>query len=155
LGIVSRSAVAVRFGGDDLDPALISAALGATPELAYAKGGAWATPAGKPMVGRTGVWNLSVPDRAPADLDAQLAELFALLTSDMAVWRELSARFDGDVFVGLFLATGNGLAATKHFNEGLGIEPQTLSAVASRGLRFEFDIYAGRDVARRGESRTR
>jgi len=154
VGTVSRSAVALRFGGDDLDPQAISAALGATPTLAYSKGGAWATPFGKPMVGRTGLWNLYTADRAPADLDGQIAELLAPLTLDLAVWRDLSVRYDGELFVALFMTTDNGLAAAKNFNEGLPIEAPTLAAIAARGLRLDFDIHAGGDVASRGESRT-
>jgi hypothetical protein len=152
---VARSAVTLRFRGDDLDPPLTSAAFGATPSLAYSKGGPWATPAGKPMTGRRGLWNLSVPDRAPADLDGQIEELLAPLTQDVAVWRDLSTRYDGELFVGLFISTDNGLPAAEDFNEGLPIEASTLAAIASRGLAIDFDIYAGRDVASRGESRTR
>jgi hypothetical protein len=143
MGRVSRSTLTLRFGADDLDPAVISSALGARPSLAYAKGGAWATPAGKAMVGRSGLWTLSVPDRTPADLDGQIAELLGPLVANLDVWRDLSAKYDGELFVGLFMTTFNGLVASENFNEGLAIGCQTLAAVASRGLRFDFDIYAG------------
>lgn len=142
MGQVTRSTVAVRFLGDDLIPDVVSAALGARPTTSYSKGGQWLNHAGRQLTGRTGLWSLSANDCEPGDIDSQVAELFAPLSNDFDVWRDLSSRYDGDLFVGLFLTTHNGLPATEFFNEGLSIEPSTLSAIAARGLRVGFDIHA-------------
>jgi hypothetical protein len=151
LGLVSRSAVGLRFVDDELDPQMISAALGAAPTLAYAKGQQWTTPAGLPMIGRTGVWSLNSAERAPADLDRQIEELLAPLSNDLGVWRDLSATHRGELFVGLFMTTFNGQPAEDFFNEGLEIAPRTLETVAARGLAIAFDIYAGADGAAQRE----
>lgn len=126
------SAVAVRFRGDDLDPDTISKALGHEPAAGVTKGGTWFTPKGKPMVARTGGWRLEVERRTPGDLDGQIGELFELLTMDLHIWRDLSARFRGELFAGLFMAESN---------EGLLLGADALAAVAARGLRVDFDIY--------------
>ena len=96
-----------------------------------------------------------MPDRAPADLDGQIEELIAPLCLDLSIWRDLSSRYGGNLFAGLFMTTHNGLEATEYFNEGLAIEPKALSLVGSRGLRLDLDIYAGSAVANREEFQTR
>lgn len=132
MGRLDRSAISLRFSSDDLDPAVITNALGVEPDLAYAKGGAWATPSGRPMVGQTGLWSRSVADRSPADFDNQVAELFALTATDVSAWSDLSARYRGELFVGLFM---------RENLEGLSIAPPTLAAIAARGLALDLDMY--------------
>jgi len=136
LGAVRRSALTLRFSGDDLDPTVITRTLGHQPSLAYAKGAPWTTPRGKLMVGRTGVWNLSAGGRTPADLDAQVGELFYQLAMDLTAWRSLSARFRGELFVGLFHGD---------YNEGMSVAAATLAAIADRGLGVDLDIYGAED----------
>ncbi len=82
------------------------------------------------------MWHLSVPDEMPGDLDKQVAALFSMLTDDLDVWKAVSSRYHGDIFVGLFLSGSN---------EGLSLLPATLYAIGSRGLELDFDIYSGDD----------
>lgn len=134
-----RTAVSLRFRGDDLDPDEISRTLGAQPTKCARKGGIWHTPSGKEIVARHGFWNLSAPAARPGDLDGQIRALISALSNDLDAWRTLSARYHGNLFAGLFLSG---------FNEGLGLSPATTSAIGSRGLALELDIYGGDDPDR-------
>lgn len=137
---VYKTAVSLRFKGDDLDPAELTAALGKEPDIGVRKGGLWVSPKGSELLSATGRWLLSVDDREPGDLDGQIATLFSDLSQDLTTWRRYAERYDGNIFVGLFLS---------RFNEGLSISPATLSAIGMRGLELGFDIYAndGRDIS--------
>ena len=132
MGPVDRTKAALRFFGDDLDPEEISARLGGEPTVAARKGGVWLTPSGKEAVARRGSWRRKVSQRQPGDLDGQIAELFADLTTDLAVWREFATRCQADIFCGLFLSEGN---------QGFTLKPETLAAIGTRGLVLGLDIY--------------
>ncbi|WP_306225883.1 DUF4279 domain-containing protein [Bosea beijingensis] len=138
MGEVSETAASLRFSGDELDPAEISRLLGAAPTKSYLMGDPWILPNGQQNShGRkTGFWSLSAARTRPGNLDKQIFELFNSLTQDLSIWRDLSRRFNGDVFAGLF---------TKSWNEGLQLQPETIVALASRGLRLDLDIYGAAD----------
>jgi hypothetical protein len=58
----------LRFAGDDLDPAEISAILPIAPTRAHRKGGKFlAGPHAGPLRGRTGIWILSTDKHVPSD----------------------------------------------------------------------------------------
>lgn len=82
---------------------------------------------------RTGIWRLEAESSEPGDLDKQVADLLALVTDDLAIWKNLTTRYEGDIFTGLFLTS---------YNEGLSLSPETLYAIGSRGLMLDLDIYA-------------
>jgi hypothetical protein len=130
---IGRTTVGLRVFGDDLDPLEVSTLLCAEPTRGWRKGEAKGlTSSGKTILARTGAWLLSVPDRSPGDLEGQLCELFAALTGDLSVWRDLTERYECDVFCGLFMRAGN---------EGADLEPDTVAQLASRGLAIRLDIY--------------
>jgi hypothetical protein len=133
---IQKTAVSLSFGGHDLDPDEISRVLG-KPTKAARKGEVVLTPAGKERLSHTGIWLLETERVCPGKVDSQIASLFAPLTKDFGIWRDLSVRYRGRIFVGLFLSSGN---------EGLGIEPQTLTAIGARGLVLDLDIYSGTDI---------
>src|SRR6478752_6540717 len=114
MGQLSKSAASLGFYGDDLDPDQITARLGAAPTFGVAKGGTWVTWRGVEKVAVKGSWRLKADDRQPGDLDGQIMALLAPLTTDLATWRELAARYRGRIFCGLFLDS---------FNEGLSLSP--------------------------------
>ncbi len=58
------------------------------------------------------------------------------LTLDISIWRDLTTRYQGDVFCGLFMG---------FFNEGADLSASVLTMLAERGLRVDFDIYAPSD----------
>ena len=147
MGTVGESALSLRFFGDDLDPQEVSNLLGAQPTTSYRKGDVRTRtrsddvvvrtlPDGSEWIRKYGMWKLKAARQEPADLDAQIYEIFGQLTDDLAVWRDLTSRFKADVFVGLFV---------KIFNDGISISPNALQIVASRGLEVDFDIYCERE----------
>ena len=126
---IGRTRASIRFFGDELDPAEISGLLGAEPTHSGRKGEV--APSGHVL--KRGSWRLAVSERAPGDLDGQIKSLFADLTNDLSIWRDLSERYDADVFCGLFM---------DFFNEGAPISRTVLQLLSERGLRLDVDIYA-------------
>lgn len=129
---IYETTMTLRFFGDDLDPDEITARLAYPPTVGAKKGGVWITKGGIEKVARTGVWRLKVKDRKPGDLNGQIAELLMLLSDDLSVWGDLTARFEADLFCGIFMIEGN---------EGTSMSAKTMTNLGSRNLRLEFDIY--------------
>jgi len=134
---IQETKVSLRFSGDDLNPQELTDRLGAVPTSAAVKGEALPSASGRERFARTGKWLLRVEAAAPdEEFERQVTRLFHQLTSDHATWRDLSERFAGNLFVGLFLGSSN---------EGVVIEPETVNAIAARGLELGFDIYSPSD----------
>ena len=131
MAAISESRVSVRFFGDDLNPRELTRLLGCEPSIQYKKGDKH-TSAGREYTKKWGGWVVAAENRKPEAVDEQLSHLFAQMTQDLEVWRNLVSRFDGDVFCGLFMAESN---------EGFSIARATLQALAARGLEINFDIY--------------
>jgi hypothetical protein len=133
---LQQSLATLRIWGDDLVPQELTAALGREPTFACAKGeeisGLSRSDA---RIAATGAWHLQTPDCAPADVDAQVRELLAGMTGDMAVWRKVREKHRIDLFCGLFMG---------HGNEGLAISPYTLVSLGVRGIELALDLYAPR-----------
>jgi hypothetical protein len=132
MGDLHKSAASIGFYGDDLDPAEISASLGAEPTVGVRKGGEWQTLSGTKKISPRGAWRMVAERREPGDLDGQINDLLDGLSNDLSAWRSFSQRYRGRVFCGLFLASGN---------EGLTLRPETLTRLGERGLLIDFDIY--------------
>jgi hypothetical protein len=137
MAAIHRSAAALRIMGDDLDPADITRLLGHAPTRGHAKGQTWTSrTTGIERVHKFGAWMLTADDAEPEDIDAQTAALLAKLTPDLAIWREIAARFEIDLFCGLFM---------EESNEGMNLSPATLRALGERGIELALDIYASPD----------
>lgn len=132
MAIIAKTAASLRIFGDQLDPDVITAALGKAPTSAYRKGEAVTTPNGNQRIATISRWSIKVDRREPGDLDEQIAEILLGTTSDFAVWKALATSFKADVFCGLFL---------KEENEGLSLSPETTLALGQRGLTLDLDIY--------------
>lgn len=140
---LNQSAASLRFFGDDLDPDELTRLLGAKPSVGLRKGDSVRHQgARRDVTARTGTWRLRVERRSPGDIDGQIAELLSPLNQDLAVWRDLSTRFEADIFCGLFLEKAN---------EGIKLRPETLLMVGSRGLLLDFDIYGNPEPDGDGE----
>lgn len=124
---LARAVAALRIDGDKLDPEEISTALGCTPSQAWRKGEAVKT-----YLKKSGGWRLDATDTEPENLDAQVRELLTRTTDNLDIWRELSRRFEVDLFCGWFM---------EESNEGVCISPETLSALGTRGITLSLDIY--------------
>jgi DNA-binding FadR family transcriptional regulator len=137
MGPVHRSAATLRIAGDDLVPAEISRLLGYQPTAVQAKGDRLIHPqTGAARTASSGMWHLKAAQRAPEDLDAQINELLSRLTDDLEIWRDLAARYDVDLFCGLFLA---------QWNEGLTLSATSLTALGVRHIELALDIYGAED----------
>ncbi|MGK9232918.1 DUF4279 domain-containing protein [Inquilinus limosus] len=139
---LSQTAATLRFFGDDLDPDELTRLLGSEPSVGVRKGETFRyhQSARRDVQARTGSWRLRVERRSPGDLDGQIIELLSPLCQDLAVWRDLSARFEADIFCGLFL---------DKTNEGMDLRSETLVMVGSRGLTLAFDIYGNPELGGR------
>jgi hypothetical protein len=137
MAAIHRSAVTLRVMGDDLDPADITRLLGHAPTRAHAKGQTWTSrTTGSERIHKFGAWILITDDAEPEDIDAQAAALLSKVTPDLAIWREIAARFEIDLFCGLFMEDSN---------ESGNLSARTLLALGERGIELALDIYASPD----------
>lgn len=79
-----------------------------------------------------GSWHLDSDPLLSGDFDARIRRMFTSLSSDIAVWNDLTKQHRADLFCGLFLT---------EFNQGLLLTPDTMAAIAQRGLELSLDIY--------------
>ena len=87
-----------------------------------------------PRTAKFGMWRLMAAETTPGDLDAQVREILAQLTSDIAVWNHLAEKYEMDVYCGWFM---------EKENEGMGISATTLRELGVRGIELSLDIYSG------------
>jgi hypothetical protein len=131
--------MALRFGGDDLDPDRLTALLGAQPNYGLRKGEVTNPDSlGTKVIAKKGAWMLNADDLSPGDMDKQIHQVFSLVTDDLNVWREL-AIYEPDVFFGLFLESGD---------EGTSLSVETMRMLADRGVTVEICMYAYKEDER-------
>lgn len=128
---VDTTSVTLRFFGEELEPDRVTRALGLQPTRARQRGDAVST-AGTEQRARTGSWLLSGEQQSRTPLPQQIEDLFARLPAELDIWRDLTGRYRGDLFCGLWCKT---------WNRGLELPPSVLRSVAERGLHIAFDIY--------------
>ncbi|MFD1982177.1 DUF4279 domain-containing protein [Mesorhizobium newzealandense] len=130
---IAQSSASLRFFGDDLDPVDLTRLLGGKPTYAIGKGDFHTYPPNRPpRIALTGFWRLSSEYEAGDQLDRQIADILATLTSDLSVWAALVLRFKVDMFCGVWLGEES---------RGLGLTPQTLQKLGERGIKLGLDIY--------------
>jgi hypothetical protein len=131
---LNHSLACLRIFGETLLPDEVSRLLGAQPTKSRLKGDVkYRSREGRETIAKEGAWLLRADDRAPADVDGQVAEIFSELTDDLNAWAALVQRYDVDLSFGWF---------TEHSNEGIELSPQTLAAIGVRGIRMSVDLYA-------------
>ena len=132
----NSSTATLRIGGDDLQPDKITEFLGCKPTKSQTKGQIFSSKkSGKERAAKTGMWRFSVADATPANLDAQIVEIFQQLPSDMTKWEQLSSRYDIDLFCVLFL---------NKTNDVILIAPEPMKILSSRGVTLTLDMYASK-----------
>ncbi|HUA97113.1 MAG TPA: DUF4279 domain-containing protein [Terracidiphilus sp.] len=130
MGEIGRTKVSLRLFSDDLDPEAVTSLLGRQPTRSWRAGEMkFSRPA------TFGSWHLQ--SDLSGDLDAQIRGLLASLSPDIAVWNDLTKQHHADLFCGLFLTEGN---------QGLVLAPDTMDAIARRGLKLSLDIYGAPDT---------
>lgn len=130
---LDHSVATLRIAGDELQPAELSALLGHTASTEQVKGEVLVGKAtGPARTAKAGMWCLEATDATPADLDGQIAELLLKLTADLKVWKQISEKYQIDLFCGLFMKVNN---------EGLSISAASMKALGERGVEIALDIY--------------
>jgi len=128
------SSATLRIGSEKLIPAEITELLGCEPTQSQTKGDVITGKSDYKRTVKAGMWRLSAKDCEPENLDSQIAEIFEQLPDDLNVWRQLSARYELDIFCGIFVNRSNGVAL---------ISPESMKILSSRNIRLTLDIYAG------------
>lgn len=126
-----RTVASLRFFGETLDPDEITRLLGKLPSDAERKGDVVGPR--KNRVARQGSWRLNAVDREPGDLAAQVDEILAGTTTDLAIWKQLAQTHQVDLFCGVFLTSSN---------EEVRVAPAALSKLGERDIQLSLDIYA-------------
>ena len=134
-GEVDEYHICLRFFGDDLDPDALSSKLGAQPTNACRKGDIFRGKVSE-RVERTGRWLLNLPEIPGEGFEPQIEGLLRRLTQDLGVWRELTAKYKGDIFCGVWL---------RNWNRGMCLPPELMAQLAERGLELGLDIYTDTD----------
>jgi hypothetical protein len=139
---LEQSLVGLRVYGEDLLPDEVTRLLGCAPTKSRPKGFVHRGASGREIVRKTGAWLLDATDAEPENIDGQVADLLARLTSDLNTWSVITQHFDVDIFCGLFMGVSN---------EGLEVSPDTLRALGERGIKLSLDIY-GPDAETKSEN---
>ncbi|AIF46373.1 DUF4279 domain-containing protein [Dyella japonica] len=133
MAVFERSQATIRVFGDSLNPEEVTAILGCEPTTSQRMGEEIiGQKTGTVRVARTGLWRLRATQRDPEDLPGQIDELLGRLTDDMRAWSTVRETCQIDLFVGLFMSSGN---------NGLSISPEHLLALGERGIELGLDIY--------------
>ena len=131
---IAESTASLRITGDELVPGEISKLLGCEPTQGERKGDRIVGPkTGHVRISKRGTWRLAAERCEPENFDAQVKQLLSKLSSDLAVWAALRAKYHLEIFSGLFM---------NESNEGFVISAETLQALGTRGIEIGFDIYS-------------
>jgi hypothetical protein len=134
---ISRALATLRVIGADLDPSEISHLLGCVPTRSHRKGEDLRKLQAKlPNVACAGLWALEARAMAPGNVNQQIGELLASVTTNPSVWDALANRYQLSVFCAWFMEGGN---------EGEDISAETLRALSDRRITLSLDVY-GPDV---------
>lgn len=135
MSLLDHTLACLRIWGDELVPEEVSGLLGALPSRSCIKGETtWTcSRTGAQRIAKTGSWRLEVREQNPGDLNAQIDELFALLSDDPEIWAQLQSRFELDLFCGLFMGSSNDSEA---------ISPRNLRLLGERGIELRLEIYS-------------
>jgi hypothetical protein len=130
---ISRALATLRVIGADLDPTEISHLLGCVPTRSHRKGEDLRKPQAKlPNVARSGLWALEAKAMAPGNVNQQIGELLASVTTNLSVWDALANRYQLSVFCAWFMEGGN---------EGEDISTETVRALSDRRIALSLDVY--------------
>jgi hypothetical protein len=136
-GEPDEARLCLRVCGDDLDPEVVSRALGCPPSRSQRKGQAVLSPAGEvKRIARTGSWLLDRPVGPAATVGEAIHGLLANLPDDQSVWASLTSRFAVDLICDL---------TVRCVNRGFELPPEVLALVAERGITLGFDIFCQPD----------
>lgn len=125
-----QSLASLRIGGDSLDPDEVTEVLGCVSTREARKGHPFNEGG---ALSKTGTWQLDAEDSAPGDIESQIAELLGKLTQNLDDWAGLGAKYDIDIFCGLFM---------RESTEGFGVSSKIAKQLSDRDIRLEICLYA-------------
>jgi len=133
MAILSKTVVSLRIIGDELIPDEITELLGCEPtrKMIIGEPFSW-NKQGKPRLAKSSMWRIEATDQLPGNLDKQVEEILNLLTNDLAVWSQLSKKYNIDIFCGLFMESDM---------EGISLSAKSMFALGERGIEIDFDMY--------------
>jgi hypothetical protein len=133
VGQFKSSQATLRVIGDALLPDEVTKLFGREPSACQRKGERFVGPkTGSEWTAKTGMWRLEATEREPEELSAQIDELLGKLPGSLDVWAKIRETSEIDLFVGLFMSSGN---------NGLSIAPAQLLALGERGIELVMDVY--------------
>ena len=130
-GPIDRSKVSLRIFWENLNPDEISRLLKCPPSKTkeIVKKAIDKTKEG---ISHTAWWNLesNLPDET--DLEEKVWDILQRISGDQGVWDFLTARYDIDLFCGVFLETQN---------RGFNLSVKLMRELSRLGIKIGFDIY--------------
>ena len=130
-----RIRVSLRVFGEHLDPTVLTKGLGVNPSQSYHRGDVIS--ARRPDALRpNGMWLLDSALSPEAALDEQIVRILARLPDPVAVWHQLTAQYNRDLFCGVFVSEQV---------SGISISANTVAQIAIRGLELHVDFTVEND----------
>ena len=134
-GEIDKTSVTLRFFGDELEPNELTEKLNFQPTYAHRKGDIVPNKF-KPHIVKTGTWLLAGEKEGERDLEKQILDLFEKLPGDLEIWKDLTKRFEADIYCGAWL---------KGWNRDVYFSPQVLKQISDKGLHLGMAIYCEGD----------
>jgi hypothetical protein len=126
--------VRFRLSGDDLQPDVITQALGISPSDAWAKHDPWPSPPGFRFRTRpSGSWSLTPASSTVVRFEEQMSELLDKLERLPAVLGEFVTMYNGGISVGY---------SSAEENYGFLIDRSTIHRLSKLNLWISFDLYS-------------
>ncbi len=131
---VHESMTTLRIAGDDLISSEISQLLCCKPTGEQIKGQVFKNSRnGKERIAKTGMWRLDATMTLPEVIDRQILGILDKLNRDIAVWGQLSKKYEIDLSCGFFM---------EQTNEGVIVSSDSIRELGKRGIGLSIDIYA-------------
>lgn len=128
---IDRSTASLRFIGEGLDPNELLSRLEFSPSQDAIN------PIVKMKKKNIIVWSVGIRESAAGELEKKIDALLSWFTDDITVWKELSWKYRGEIFCGLFL---------DGWNRGFELSAELLKKLSERNLLISFDIYSPTDT---------
>ena len=130
---VRTVALRLRFVAEELDLEEISEATGLVPDFHCKKGDLIKRPNGSLHKARVDQWRKSCDPHGGEETDLHIRWMLSSGNSDLAGWRQVSARYCGQLLVGMLMHKPGGIVM---------IQPETILMVADRGLEADLDQWS-------------
>lgn len=124
---LDRSLASLRFIGKGLDPIDLSEHLQFAPPEGKSKTSV------KIKQDNRVVWSVSFGEPDASDMGKKIETLLGWFTKDIAIWKEISESYRGEIFCGLFL---------DEWNSGFELSTELLQKLSERNLAIGFDLYS-------------